>query len=42
MWWWNFRAIAVGEEQAVKEWRHPQFLAGITFEVKLDGSVQDK
>jgi hypothetical protein len=39
-WYWNHRAIAVGHEAAVKEWAHPQFLAGLTFEVERDGSVQ--
>jgi hypothetical protein len=39
-WFWNARAIAVGQDQAAKEWQHPQFLAGLTFEVSLeDGSV---
>jgi hypothetical protein len=40
-WYWNHRAAAVGEEAAVKEWDHPQFLAGLTFEVNPDGSVTD-
>lgn len=38
-WLWNTRPLAVGQEEAVKDWRHPQFLAGITFEVNPDGSV---
>jgi hypothetical protein len=38
-WYWNHRAAAVGEEAAVKEWDHPQFLAGLTFEVNPDGTV---
>lgn len=39
-WFWNARSIAVGQEQAAKEWQHPQFLAGLTFVVNLeDGSV---
>lgn len=38
-WWWNFRAVASGEAGAVKEWAHPQFLAGLTFKVNPDGSV---
>lgn len=42
VWWWNFRAIAVGEEAAVKEWRHPQFLAGIRFNVDEKGAVRYK
>lgn len=41
-WFWNWRAIAVGHESAVKEWDHPQFLSGITFEVKPDGHVVEK
>lgn len=41
-WFWNWRPIAVGHEPAVKEWDHPQFLAGITFEVKPDGSIIEK
>jgi hypothetical protein len=38
-WFWNHRAVAVGEAAAVKEWQHPQFLAGLTFEVEKDGRV---
>ena len=40
-WWWNHRPTAVGECEAVKEWSHPQFLAGLTFEVRPDGSVAE-
>jgi hypothetical protein len=40
-WMWNDRVNAVGDEPAMKEWRHPQFLAGVTFEVRPDGSVHD-
>jgi hypothetical protein len=40
-WMWNDRVNAVGDEPAMKEWRHPQFLAGITFEVSPDGSVRE-
>ncbi|HJZ58916.1 MAG TPA: hypothetical protein VKE74_28490 [Gemmataceae bacterium] len=40
-WFWNHRPAAVGHEAAVKEWDHPQFLAGITFEVEKDGSVRE-
>jgi hypothetical protein len=40
-WYWNHRAAAVGEEAAVKEWAHPQFLAGLTFEVNPDGTVTE-
>lgn len=40
-WFWNHRSIAVGHEAAVKEWGHPQFLAGLTFEVEMDGSVRE-
>lgn len=39
-WMWNDRVNLVGDEPAMKEWRHPQFLAGITFEVRPDGSVR--
>lgn len=42
VWWWNFRSIAVGQERAVKEWAHPQFLAGIRFHIREDGSVRYK
>ncbi|QDU20716.1 hypothetical protein [Urbifossiella limnaea] len=38
-WMWNDRVNLVGDEPAMKEWRYPQFLAGITFEVRPDGSV---
>ena len=38
-WWWNFRAVASGEPGAVKEWDHPQFLAGLTYKVNPDGSI---
>jgi hypothetical protein len=41
-WLWNARAIAVGEEESVKDWRHPQFLGGLTFEVKRDGSIVER
>ena len=41
-WLWNERAKAVGQEGAVKEWRHPQFLCGKTFEVNPDGSVRGR
>jgi hypothetical protein len=41
-WIWNARSLAVGQEEAVKEWRHPQFLAGLTFEVHMDGSVTER
>ena len=41
-WFWNARAAAVPHEDAVKDWRHPQFLAGVTFEVLLDGSVRER
>lgn len=40
-WMWNDRVNLVGDEPAMKEWKHPQFLAGITFEVRPDGSVRD-
>lgn len=41
-WHWNDLARAVGDEAAVKDWRHPQCLAGITFEVNPDGSVTEQ
>ena len=42
VWLWNHRAIAVTEAGAVKDWRHPQFLTGITFDVLPDGTVVEK
>ncbi len=39
-WMWNDRVNAVGDEPAMKEWRHPQFLAGVTYEVRPDGSIR--
>lgn len=41
-WLWNVRSVAVGPEDAVKDWRHPQFLTGITFNVKVDGTLVEK
>jgi hypothetical protein len=41
-WLWNLRSSAVGQEEAVKEWRHPQFLTGLTFDVKMDGTIIEK
>ncbi len=41
-WFWNDLTRAVGDEAAVKDWRHPQFLAGLTFEVNPDGSVREE
>lgn len=41
-WIWNARSLAVGQEASVKEWRHPQFLTGLTFDVNLDGSVTER
>lgn len=38
-WMWNDRAVALGDEDAMKDWRHPQFLAGITFTVRPDGTI---
>ena len=38
-WMWNDRVNAVSDEAAVTDWRHPQFLAGLTFEVMPDGSI---
>jgi len=40
-WLWNARALAVGPEAAVEEWHHPQFLAGLTFTVRPDGTVEE-
>jgi hypothetical protein len=39
-WRWNDRVNAVPDEAAMTDWRHPQFLAGITFEVLPDGSIR--
>lgn len=41
-WFWNDLTKTEGNEGAVKDWRHPQFLAGITFVVNPDGSVTSK
>lgn len=41
-WHWNDLARAVGDEAAVKDWRHPQFLAGLTFLVNPDGTVTER
>jgi hypothetical protein len=41
-WLWNARSLAVGQEGAVKEWKHPQFLAGLAFDVNLDGTVKER
>ena len=41
-WEWNYRAIQVGEEAAVKDWAHPQFLAGLTYTVLPDGTFAAK
>lgn len=38
-WHWNDLTRTLGDEGAVKDWRHPQFLTGITFEVNPDGTV---
>ena len=40
-WEWNYLSIPIGQEASVKDWSHPQFLAGITFVVKPDGTPQD-
>ncbi|MBX9622367.1 MAG: hypothetical protein K2X82_00985 [Gemmataceae bacterium] len=40
-WEWNYRVAVVGDEPAVKDWRHPQFLCGLTFTVNLDGSIEE-
>ena len=39
-WMWNVRERVAGEEGSVKEWRYPQFLAGLTFDVLPDGSIK--
>ena len=38
-WEWNYLSITMGPEEAARDWRYPQFLAGITFAAKPDGSV---
>jgi len=40
-WLWNERPRMVGNEASVKEWRHPQFLTGLTFLVLPDGSIKE-
>lgn len=40
-WEWNYLAQTAGDEAAVKDWQHPQFLAGITFRVRPDGAVEE-
>jgi hypothetical protein len=40
-WHWNDLVRTKGNEGAVKDWRHPQFLAGLTFTVKSDGTIQE-
>lgn len=39
-WMWNDLARTEGNEGSVKDWKHPQFLAGLTFEVLPDGTVK--
>ncbi len=41
-WHWNDLARTLGNEGSVKDWRHPQFLTGLTFEVNPDGTVLEK
>ena len=41
-WHWNDRIHTLGDEGAVKDWRHPQFLAGLMFDVNPDGTVTEK
>ena len=40
-WEWNYLAAKLGQDGAVKDWSHPQFLAGLTYRVLPDGSVAD-
>lgn len=39
-WDWNYLAGQMSEADAARDWRYPQFLAGVTFEVSPDGRVQ--
>ncbi len=41
-WLWNARSSAVGQEESVKDWQHPQFLGGLTFDVQLDGTIVER
>lgn len=41
-WLWNYRSGVVGGEAAAKDWKHPQFLAGITFDVGDNGEIIDR
>jgi hypothetical protein len=40
-WHWNDLTKTLGDEGAVKDWSHPQFLAGLTFRVREDGSIEE-
>lgn len=40
-WEWNYRAVCEPVPTAVTDWRHPQFLAGITFTVTPDGAYHE-
>lgn len=40
-WMWNDYTQTAGNEGAVKDWRHPQFLAGVTFHVNPDGTIRE-
>ena len=40
-WHWNDLVRTKGNEGAVKDWAHPQFLAGLTFSVNPDGTIQE-
>jgi hypothetical protein len=38
-WMWNELPKTAGNEGSVQDWKHPQFLAGITFSVNPDGTI---
>jgi hypothetical protein len=40
-WHWNDLIRTKGNEGAVEDWRHPQFLTGITFTVDPDGAISE-
>jgi hypothetical protein len=39
-WHWNDLTRTLGDEGAVKDRHHPQFLTGLTFEVNPDGTIK--
>lgn len=42
-WQWNYACVTHAEhERHATDWKHPQFLAGITFKVLPDGSFVDR